>query len=196
MWDFLALVTIMIWPAIPIFWIPLHFATDFFSKLGLLTYVMPLIIWLPLAYLVYRHRVSLLQLKAELPLILNVVGIPFFICGTLLHVWTARLLGIWGIIGVPEIYRETEEKLVTEGPFSIVRHPTYLAHTLIFSGVFLITESVVVGIIAVIDFVIVNAVIIPLEEKELLKRFGDDYKLYKERIPSRFFPGINRVNRR
>jgi protein-S-isoprenylcysteine O-methyltransferase Ste14 len=194
--DLLALVTIMIWPVIPIFWIPVHFATDFFRKLGLLTYVIPFIIWLPLAYLVCRHRVSLLRLKAELPLILNVVGIPLFICGSLLHVWTARLLGIWGIIGVPEIHVETKENLVTHGPFSIVRHPTYLAHTLIFSGVFLITESVVVGVITVIDFLTVNTVIIPLEEEELLKRFGDDYTLYKERIPSRFFPRINRVNRR
>ncbi len=54
-----------------------------------------------------------------------------------------------------------------ERPFSIVRHPTYLAHTLMFSGIFLLTEIVATGVITLLDFVIINAIIIPVEEKEL-----------------------------
>jgi protein-S-isoprenylcysteine O-methyltransferase Ste14 len=189
--DLLVLATAMAWPVIPLFWIPVHFATKLFRKLGLLTYAMPLITWLPLAYLVYMNRTFLLQLKVDVPFMVNLIGIPLFICGTLLHLWTARLLGIWGIIGVPELSSRIKETLVTEGPFSIVRHPTYLAHTLIFIGVFLITESVVVGIITLLDFLIVNAVIIPLEEREIEKRFGEDYVLYRKRVPSRFFPWIH-----
>ena len=80
---------------------------------------------------------------------------------------------------------------MAEGPFSIVRHPTYLAHTLIFSGVFLITEVTSVGIITLLDFIIINTIIIPLEEKELLSRFGEDYEFYKKKVPSRFFPRIH-----
>jgi protein-S-isoprenylcysteine O-methyltransferase Ste14 len=189
--DLLALATIMAWPVVPLFWIPVHFATNLFRKLGLLTYVMPFIPWLPLTYLVYRNRTFLLQSRVDLPLIFNIIGIVLFICGTLLHIWTARLLGLWGIIGVPEISDGVKENLVTEGPFSIVRHPTYLAHTLIFLGVFLITESVAVGIITLLDFLIVNAVIIPLEEKEIAKRFGEDYALYRKKVPYRFFPWIH-----
>ena len=191
MLDLLALITVMVWPVIPLFWIPVHFATDRFRKLGLLTYVMPLITWLPLAYLVYRNRIFLLQLKVDLPPICNGIGIPLFISGILLHIWTARLLGIRGIIGVPEISGKVRENLVGEGPFSVVRHPTYLAHTLILSGVFLITASVATGVIALVDFVIINAVIIPLEEKELSNRFGKGYAAYKRKVPSRFFPWIH-----
>jgi len=188
--DFLALMTIMFWPVIPLFWIPVHFATNVFRKLGLLTYAMPLITWLPLAFLIYRNRAFLLQSKVELPLIFNIMGVPLFVCGILLHVWTTRLLGILGIIGVPEISAGVKENLVAKGPFSIVRHPTYLAHTLIFLGVFLATESTAIGVITLVDFIIVNTVIIPLEESELEKRFGKDYALYKKRVPSRFFPWI------
>jgi len=190
--DLLALITVMVWPVIPLFWIPVHFATDRFRKLGLLTYGMPLITWLPLAYFIYRNRIFLLQFNADLPLICNVIGIPFFICGVALHIWTARLLGIWGIIGVPEISSQVNEDLVMTGPFSIVRHPTYLAHTILFLGVFLITGSVPVGIITALDFIVVNAVIIPLEEKELSERFAEDYAAYKREVPSRFFPWIHK----
>jgi protein-S-isoprenylcysteine O-methyltransferase Ste14 len=190
--DLLALITVMAWPVIPLFWIPVHFATDLFRKLGLLTYVMPLITWIPLAYFVYSNRIFLLQFKADLPLICNVIGVPLFICGILLHIWTARLLGIRGIIGVPEISGKVRENLVGEGPFSIVRHPTYLAHTLIFSGVFLITASVAAGVIALVDFVVVNAFIMPLEEKELSNRFAEGYAAYKKKVPSKFFPWIHR----
>jgi len=33
----------------------------------------------------------------------------------------------------------------------------------------------------------INALIIPLEEKELSARFDDDYRTYKEKVPG-FFP--------
>jgi protein-S-isoprenylcysteine O-methyltransferase Ste14 len=127
-----------------------------------------------------------------MPAVLNVAGIPLLISGTLLHIWTARLLGIRGITGVPEIFERLKETLVTKGPFAAVRHPTYLAHTLMFFGVFLITGSVSVGIITLLDIVIANIIIIPLEERELTNRFGQDYISYKKKVPSRMIPGIHK----
>jgi protein-S-isoprenylcysteine O-methyltransferase Ste14 len=188
MGDFLVIFAILFWVAIPLFWIPVHFATNFFRKLGLFTYAMPFMTWLPLAYLIYRNRDFFLHPQIPLPLVLRLGGTVLFILGALLHTWTARLLGIRGIIGMPEISRQVHEDLVTSGPFSIVRHPTYLAHTLIFSGVFLITGAASVGVVALIDFAVVNTVIIPLEEKELLDRFGGVYTDYRKRVPSKFFP--------
>jgi protein-S-isoprenylcysteine O-methyltransferase Ste14 len=188
--DLLAVTTIMFWPVIPLFWIPVHFATSFFRKLGFLTYLMPVITWLPWMYLIYQNRVFLLNFKINLPVVLNIVGIPLLILGLLLHIWTARLLGIWGIIGLPEISTKIKENLVTGGPFSLVRHPTYSAHTLIFSGIFLITGVTAIGIITLLDFIVINTIIIPLEEKELLRRFGEEYALYKKKVPSRIFPWI------
>jgi protein-S-isoprenylcysteine O-methyltransferase Ste14 len=186
--DVLAIITLIFWPIIPLFWIPLHFAANFFRKLAVPVFMMPMITWLLLAYLIYQNRVFLINSKIDLPVILNIIGIPFFILGSLLHIWTARLLGPLVIIGVPEISTLIKNKLVIGWPFSIVRHPTYLAHTLIFSGVFLITGVIAVGIITLLDFILINTIIIPLEEKELLKRFGEDYLFYKKKVPSRFFP--------
>lgn len=172
------------------FWIPVHYATSFFRKLGLFTYAMPLLAWLPFSYLVFKNKAYILQFKIDLPEIVNIIGIPVFIAGTLLHLWTARLLGLWGIIGIPEIMVKLKNRLMTSGPFSIIRHPTYLAHTCIFSGGFFITGVIAVGIVTILDFLIITSIIIPLEEKELSRRFGENYKSYMKRVPYRLFPGL------
>jgi protein-S-isoprenylcysteine O-methyltransferase Ste14 len=187
MLDFIAFMTIILWPVIPLFWIPVHGLSRIFKKLGLLTYVMPLFTWLPLAYLIFRNKALLLSWKIDIPLGLHALGLILSVLGTALHVWTGKLLGLWGLIGLPEISKRIGGNLVTKGPFSIVRHPTYLAHTLLFSGVFLITGAVAIGIITFIDFLLVYVLIIPLEEKELSKRFGNDYNLYKRKVP-KFLP--------
>jgi protein-S-isoprenylcysteine O-methyltransferase Ste14 len=57
-----------------------------------------------------------------------------------------------------------------------------------FSGVFLITGVLSVGVVAVADFIVVNSVIIPLEEKELTDRFGEAYTSYKKNVPAKVFP--------
>lgn len=190
MTDIFAIATLMFWPVIPLFWIPVHFATGFFRRLGLLTYLMPAVTWFPLAYLIYINRMSFLNHRIDFPPLLNIGGFLLLIAGTLLQLWTIRLLGGLGIIGVPELSSMINKHMVIRGPFSIVRHPTYLSHTLIFSGVFFITGVMAVGVVTLADFIIVNAVLIPLEEKELANRFGEEYKSYKRKVPARFFPGI------
>ena len=185
--EYLAIAALIFWPVIPLFWIPVHFATGFFKKIGLLTYAMPLFTWLPLAYLIFQNRTFLISYKTDLPVIVNIIGMILLIAGALLHMWTAKLLGV-GIIGVPEIFVKMKENIVTEGPFSLVRHPTYLSHTLIFSGVFFITGVIAVAILTVLDLIIITLMVIPLEEKELILRFGGEYEQYKKKVPSRFFP--------
>lgn len=188
--ELLAIFTIMFWAIIPLFWIPVHFFSVRLRKMGLKAYLLPLFTWLPLVFIIYKNRHIFLQCQIPLPSALSVSGWALLIIGALLHVWTARLLGIWGIIGVPEVSVKAQRDLVTGGPFSLVRHPTYLAHTLIFSGVFFITGVVPVGIVAIADFLTVSALIIPLEEKELTNRFGKRFIDYKKMVPNRFLPYI------
>ena len=185
--DFLALITLIAWPVIPLFWIPVHLFPHFFRKIKWLTYIMPLIIWLPVAYLIYQHRDLLLHFKIDFPVIIRGAGFILLTAGTGIHVWTAKLLSLRGIIGLPEVYEKMQGRFVTAGAFSVVRHPTYLAHTIMFAGAFLATGVISVGVITAIDLLAVNLIIIPLEEKELLNRFGGDYRDYRNKVP-KFFP--------
>jgi len=190
MLDFLALMTIILWPIIPLFWIPVHGLSRIIKKIGLLTYVTPLLTWLPLAYIIYRNRTFVLQFKVDLSVILNITGISLLVLGTLLHVWAGQLLGLWGLVGLPEVSTNIKGKLITRGPFAVVRHPTYFAHILMFSSIFLITGVIAIGIITLLDFLLVYTIITPLEERELLNRFGEEYRLYKKRVP-KFFPRVH-----
>jgi len=180
----LALITIMIWPVIPLMWIPVHLATPFFRRLGRATYMMVAVLWSAAAYLIYINRDSILAHKLNLEFALSEAGMLLLIVGSLLHVWTAALLTFPGIIGVNEIATPQKSKLVEAGPFSVVRHPTYLAHTIMFLGIFLFTGYVSVAVLTVIDFLVVSLIIIPFEERELRLRFGAAYDDYMKRVPS------------
>lgn len=190
--DHLALLAVLLWPAIPLFWIPVHGFNKFFRKIGLLTYTLPLVSWLPIAYLIYLNRINLLSYKIIVPHALGIIGMITLVEGVILQLWTLYLLSFRGITGMPEVSERYSGRFVTKGPFSVVRHPTYLSHTLMLLGVFLVTGVVMVAVVTVLDFFLIHALIIPLEDRELMSRFGRDYMKYKNEVP-RFFPTFRKI---
>jgi len=187
MTDLLAIAAIMFWALVPLFWIPVHGLSAFFKKIGIFTYFTPLITWLPIAGLIYTNRTWILGHRIELPAALHALGWVIFIFGLLLQLWTLRVLGGLRIIGLPEVTKLMENKVITSGPFSVIRHPTYASHTIMFAGIFLISGVLAVGLITLLDMIIINAFVIPLEDRELIERFGDEYREYRDRV-SAFFP--------
>lgn len=185
--DLSALAALMLWPAIPLFWVPVHCAPAFFRRLGLFTYVLPAVTWLPLAYVLFTMRDSLLGSRIALTPLVNGFGALLLLIGIGLQVWTAVLLRLQ-IMGMPEVSNAAAGKMITAGPFAVVRHPTYLSHTLMLLGSFLWTEVTALFFATVIDALVVNAVIIPLEERELQKRFGKEYEAYRRQVPNRILP--------
>ncbi len=181
--DILALLTIMLWPVIPLYWIPIHWAPEFFRQLGKLTYLIVFIIWAFVAYVIFQNHEIIITPRIEFPVLISAAGLVLLLAGTLLHAWTAALLTLPGIIGIPEIFESRRSKLIDKGPFASVRHPTYLAHTMMFLGIYFITGVSAVGILTLADFIIVSEVLIPLEEKELLQRLGEPYRNYMTRVP-------------
>jgi len=186
--DFIAFITLVLWPAVPLFWVPVHCLPNFFKRLDLLTYVLPFVTWLPVAYVVYHYRDFLLDFQINFPFIVEIIGVLILVSGAALQVWTLLLLKVPAIMGVPEVTSRVRSGLVTSGPFSIVRHPTYVSHTLMLTGVFLWTGVIATGFVVLADLLAINIVVIPLEEKELVTRFGKEYERYKEKVRSRFLP--------
>ncbi len=100
--------------------------------------------------------------------------------------FSARQLG-----GFPEVHGDNrEQRLVTGGIRSRVRHPVYLAHLCemlawsVGSGL-----AVCWGLTAFA--VVTGAVMIRMEDAELQKRFGDSYRAYRTSVPAvlpRVFP--------
>ncbi len=75
------------------------------------------------------------------------------------------------------------DKLVSSGPYAIVRHPTYLAFAVGITGVALYQQSLF-GLIAIaVVFAPSEIWRSRLEERELLKKFGAEYRHYRKRVP-------------
>lgn len=186
--NYLALITVLAWPIIPLLWVPLHLFTGFFRRWGRWTYVFSAICWGACALLLYSQRDLLLAYTVKLPRALATIGMVMLLGGGILQALTVHILGFAGITGGHELDNR-QDVFRSSGVFGAVRHPTYLAHTIILLGIFFITRNAAVGIVALLDFLVAYFVIIPLEERELLKRFGPAFDEYRQNTP-RFFPRI------
>ncbi len=187
----LAVAALVVWPLNAIFLVQLHITLDFWRKIRRVTYLVIGTEWLFASVVVIELQDLLLGPELDLGA-LSWFGLISMLVGMGLHTWTGWLLGLKGLMGYPEIKpRSVSQKLVTTGPFSVARHPTYLAHTLMFVGVFLMTGFLGTGLLALIDFMTSYFIIIPLEERELEARFGNEYRRYRQGVP-KFIPRFSR----
>jgi len=180
------------WPFIQLFLIQVHVAPHFWRRLGIGTYLIILLEGLPLVYVIDLWQTPILHYQVLLPVSLFAVGVALVATGIGLHLWTAKLLGLRATIGYTELTSQNDpQDLIISGPFAVVRHPSYVAHTFIFTGIFLITGVIMVGIMAFADILISYFVTMELEERELRQRFGEPYHTYQRKVP-KFFPNIRR----
>jgi protein-S-isoprenylcysteine O-methyltransferase Ste14 len=192
MFDEFALMMVMMWPFIPMFLIEIHYGINFWRRLGVWTYFVVFLEWLPIGYVLHLAQDMILQYEVVVALPLRVLGGVLIAAGIVLHAWTAKILGLKATISYTELRPETAKKadvFIISGPFSVVRHPSYWAHTSIISGTFLITGIIAVGMIAIIDLVITYFVTTELEDRELTERFGKKFLDYKKKVP-KFFPKL------
>jgi protein-S-isoprenylcysteine O-methyltransferase Ste14 len=114
--------------------------------------------------------------------------------------WTG--LGVLGLAGIllvwtfhnlgknltDTVVTRREHSLVTTGPYRWVRHPFYLANALGMLGASLATANwffVAVGACGLILLFFRTRI----EEKNLVARFGDEYRNYMRRV-GRFLPRL------
>lgn len=74
------------------------------------------------------------------------------------------------------------EPLRTDGILQYVRHPLYSGTILIAVGLWCFSPTVA-NLITALAWIVYIVVGIQLEEKKLTKLYGDEYQMYKERVP-------------
>lgn len=82
-------------------------------------------------------------------------------------------------------------ELVTDGPYSMTRHPLYFFSLLGFVGIAFCTQSISFSVCVVAFFVLVYPSVIGSEEAFLKRKFGAAFDAYCKRTP-RFFPAVTR----
>ena len=75
------------------FLIQLHIALNFWKKLGVWTYLVSVLEWLPVAFILYLFQGQILYYTIALGVPFLVLGVGLIVAGIALHAWTAKLLG-------------------------------------------------------------------------------------------------------
>jgi len=144
--------------------IPRFFAFEGIFLLGLLNYT----VW-------FKDPFSLQQIFSWLLLILSL----YYIYAAFSHYFRHTK---------PDINFENSSKLVTTGLYHYIRHPMYGSLMLLGWGTFLKSinpTTIILVIIVTISLILTSMV----EENEMIKRFGDEYREYMK-VTKRWIPGL------
>jgi protein-S-isoprenylcysteine O-methyltransferase Ste14 len=136
----------------------------------------------------YLARPSSMEWAAiDVPHWLRWVGVAIGIAGGALLTWTLRALG--GNLTDTVVTRK-RHTLVTTGPYRFVRHPFCGALAVIVSANALVAANWFLAATGAL-FILLLALRSGREEKNLLARFGDRYRSYRE-ATGRFLPRVRR----
>ncbi|KAF8893033.1 hypothetical protein BD779DRAFT_1508427 [Infundibulicybe gibba] len=134
------------------------------------------------------------------------LGVGLTLIGSLLRVYCFRSMGRFFIF---ERRIANDHKLVTSGPYGVVRHPSYTAFLFEFPGIvllhmsqgsllkeggFLDTQTGMGVVVAWLTLRFAASVLLmrttPLEDAALRGKFGEEWDKWAQRVPYRLIPGI------
>lgn len=84
------------------------------------------------------------------------------------------------------------KQLITQGPYGLVRNPLYAGNLLSVTGLAILSESVVAGLIIFSGTLLIYCATIRYEERKLSRIFARDYRSYQERVP-RLLPRLDNI---
>ena len=91
-------------------------------------------------------------------------------------------------IGVIPALR-SKGKLVTTGIYGVVRHPLYMSNGLLAIGMAVLLRSTYAMLFSV-GYFLLFLPLIHFEEKDLLRKYGDEYREYVKKVPWRIIPKL------
>lgn len=109
----------------------------------------------------------------------KIVDISFELSGLLL-LSICSFGRLWALIFISGYKSDV---LITEGPYSIVRHPLYFFSLIGAVGLGLASENILVLVLIVVFYLFYYPFAILAEEKKLTAKFGQGYIKYMERTP-------------
>jgi protein-S-isoprenylcysteine O-methyltransferase Ste14 len=183
----LAIVSMTMWLPALLLWPIIHPFVALWRRVGpFLTYVIVGLLLAGVALVGWRERSLLLMADLGTNWILVAAGLALNVA---LIYWEVRFglrmrhLNLVQRLGVPELRGVGDPRaLMQDGLYGIVRHPLYVGVVLHaigwallanYGGVYLLSGATVV----------VMALVIALEERELTHRFGDVYRDYQRAVP-------------
>lgn len=174
----------VIYSTIPSFWLLIHTRADFWRSRRQSPYKILLPLWIGMwafvaaitapwrAFLLYETRWTW-------------IPATLLLCaGLILYQLSRHNFNLQQLGGLPEVLpNNMDQRLVTTGIRAHVRHPVYLAH-LCEMLAWSIGTGLTVGWALTAWAVATGAIMIKLEDRELEKRFGAEYRNYQSAVPA------------
>jgi protein-S-isoprenylcysteine O-methyltransferase Ste14 len=107
------------------------------------------------------------------------LGAAVMFLGLVLMAWAAML---FRQVGTGFQLREGGSILVTSGPFRVSRNPMYLSMLIWLTGLAVLLGSLITFLFPALFFLLANFLVIPLEEKDLEQKAGEEFSEYKRHI--------------
>jgi protein-S-isoprenylcysteine O-methyltransferase Ste14 len=188
---FFAVFNLIALPSGVLFWLLIHPWASHWRRLGpFKTYLSVLLAMVSLATLLYRFRQPLVGADLGTHWILIVAGLLFYLASLPLEHQYWKHISFATLAGVPEVSRAEEggsqSKLMREGIYGVIRHPRYASAGLGVIGNFLLANYAGIYMLGLL-LIPVGYVLVALEERELIARFGQQYREYQSQVP-RFIP--------
>ena len=109
-------------------------------------------------------------------------GYLFLLAGLVIRIWCSFYIGS----------RKSKE-IIAEGPYSICRNPLYIGSFLLALGAGLCFENLLMLLLVPAIIIPVHIIAARMEETHLESRFGEQYLVYKQKVP-RFWPRFSNYN--
>ena len=191
-----ALLLVLIVPAVSVYWLLLHALLPAWRRLG--APASQAVLWLSFlatAVLFSLWRSALLWNDYGFNPLTASAGVICLAAAAVFRMQIERILPWRAQLGLPEIDPAGyPQKLATEGPYAHARNPRYTQILLALIG-WALLANYAAGYLFALLWVPLAAIVVALEERELQRRFGQDYTAYRERV-SRFWPHAAETNHR
>jgi protein-S-isoprenylcysteine O-methyltransferase Ste14 len=134
-------------------------------------------------YSIYPPIMNLIHL--DFPVWLRWLGTLFAFIGTAFWIYSQAVLNkYWS----PQLQVQKEHKVITTGPYKVIRHPIYAATFIWVIGLALFTANMVFAFIALLT-IIWLILRVTKEEKMMIEQFGNEYERYIQNT-GKFFPKL------
>lgn len=129
-----------------------------------------------LVLIVSLFQVGTLEYSNDNQLI-RIIGLIEYLIFSWIQIWAFKTLGEYYS---QDIAIKKDHKLITTGPFKIIRHPQYFSQILVDIGAALATLSFILAPLALVQIVIMF-LRASFEDKLLQKHFGNEFTAYKKK---------------
>lgn len=118
--------------------------------------------------------------------VLYAVGLALMAAGMLLRWWSIRVLAQFFTV---DVSIRPDHRIVRDGPYRLLRHPSYTGALATFYGFALCLGDVAAALVVIVPVTLVFLRRIKVEEAVLAQAFPQDYPAYS-RQTRRLLPGI------